>query len=249
MHAALLLLTLLAIGDDEPITMMCVDPEGTYCTEVAGNDPFGKPACSDMRLNDALIEASKTDPSALQILQQRYATMETHRERRRIAGALLRKVPNDTKIWNELAAQAEIAIRFPEIDWKLSPEYLQWATEQGVHPNAYREAAVDAFGVIMEDRRSHSLLVRALDTTDISLLITAVIGLGTQKDSDSLPRIEQAILRLEEEDRAFIAELLMFFDDDRADAIARKFLDEKQMARYADARSEYRINSTTNDEP
>jgi hypothetical protein len=210
------------------------------CGDDAPTDRFDFPRCSDFELHNALIESSsRGDVSSTQLLQTRYATADTDRERHRLAGALLREIPNDTGIWNDLVREAEIAVRFPRNGEELSPEYLQWSAEQNVDPENYWWMALDALEVAGHDPRSHALLLRALATDDEALGSVAIGGLAEQHDLASLPLIERTIVRASG-DRELLLLSLGSFLDERADAVALKYLkDEAAVARYQEMRTRY----------
>jgi hypothetical protein len=129
--------------------------------------PSDPPSCEDSQLDDALIaNAQHGDRSAVELLQQRYATAFTTMERFRIGGALLGRVADDSTIWNELSAQAETLL--------LSEE----------KPAAQRAIAWEALGAIVMDRRARPLLLRALTSADPDIADAAKIGLAMQDCED-----------------------------------------------------------------
>jgi hypothetical protein len=195
------------------------------CTDEAPSDRLALPRCSDYELNTALIEsAAKGDASSVNLLEARYENADTYRERHRLAGALLRKTPNDAKLWNELVTHARIVVRFPMKDQNLSPEYFQWCAEHGLAPEEYRDTAFQALEMAGADPRSRPLLLEALATNDASLVVAAIEGLGKQKDFASLSLIEDAIARADTDYREILAKYLTAFDDERADTVAMKYL-------------------------
>lgn len=209
----------------------------TPCT----NDPpagrFDYPLCSDHELHTALIDSlGRGDTSATALLQSRYATADTDAERHRLAGVLLGNIPDDTAIWNELLSQAEIAVRFPNSGSEPSPEYLQWAAERNVDPNAYWWMARGAFPIAGKDPRSHALLLRALGTDDEDLVYDAIWSLAEQHDIDSLPLIDSAIARNSGNREALAMALAVFFDE-RADAVAMKYVEDTSLDQYQELRS------------
>jgi Carboxypeptidase regulatory-like domain len=198
-----------------------------------------RPRCSDYELHTALIDSWKRgDSSSLQLLHARYATADTYAERHRLAEVLLRNIPDDTAIWNELLSQADIAVRFPDNGNEPSPEYLQWAAERNVDPNAYWWMARGALQVAGKDPRSHALLVHALATDDEDLVYDAISSFAAQHDLDALPLIDSAIAR-NSGNRESLAMALSAFFDGRADAVAMKYVEETSMEQYDELRSMY----------
>ncbi|MFL6248202.1 MAG: hypothetical protein ACJ74H_19415 [Thermoanaerobaculia bacterium] len=240
-YAALLLVILVSIsmaGQDVPnvITEDIVLACGASCTDDAPATASDLPRCGDYELNSALIESSERgDASSIALLRSRYETADTYGERHRIAAALLR-TPADAKFWDELVADAEIAVRFPHIDEELSRQYLEWCAERQVAPEEHWYVGLDALERAAHDRRARPLLLRALATNDNSLVLIAIEALGKQRDFDSLPLIEKAIARVPEQS-AMLAVYLAQFGDERADAIAMKYLDESDLATYREWRS------------
>ena len=203
----------------EVITVECHRP----CTEKAPDDRFGRPRCSDYEMNTVLIaSAEQGDASSVQLLRNRYETADTYSERHRIAGVLLRKIP-DAKIWDELVAHAEVVLRFHDSHTEPSQEYLQWCANLNVDPARYWFMAYGALRAAGNDSRSRSLLRSALATANYTLHVAAIEGLAHQRDFESLPLIAEAIASAAC-GREVLAGLLESFHDERADAIARKYL-------------------------
>jgi hypothetical protein len=223
---------------EETYVTSCV--VSVVCTDEApSDDRLALPRCSDYEMDTTLIEsAAKGDASSLALLQARFESTETDRERHRLAGALLRKTPNDAKFWNALVTHAQIAVRFPLKDNELSPEYFQWCAKRGIGPEEYWSMAFLALETAGADPRSRPLLLKALATKTDILVVAAIDGLGKQKDFASLPLIENAIARADADSRAMLATYLTAFDDERADAVAMRYLQSaSQIEEYRERRS------------
>lgn len=218
----------------ETIVLSC----SRACSDSPPADRFDVPRCSDYELHDALMESARQgDASSLALLRSRYATADTYSERHRLAGALLRR-GNDTEIWNELVSHAAIAAGFPRVDGEHSPEFLRLCAEWGVDPDEYWWMGYDALDVACEDPRSRALLRGALATDDNDLVSVALLGLAAQRDLESLPLIESAIRRFSDGRRDSLVDLLAWFQSERADAVAMKFLEgEEALVRYREARA------------
>lgn len=233
---------------DEPVVVPVQELESAeivlacgYCIDEPPADPYGPPLCSDDRMNSTLIEsAEKGDASAVELLRSRFETADTYGQRHLIARTLLRRTSNDAKFWNELISYAEIAVRFPRVNDELSPEYLEWCAERGLVGEQHWDVASHALELSAADPRSHPLLLRALATNDITLLFAALEGLAKQQDFDSLSLIDEALARMPEDERAMLATMLIYFADERADAVAMKYLDPDGSAVYQQQRSEMR---------
>lgn len=227
----------MAAGEPLEITEEIVLACGASCSDHSPSNPYDLPLCSEYELNTALIEsAAKGDASSIALLRSRHETADTYSERHRIAGALLRTSSDDAKFWNELVSHAEIAVRFPHVDYEMSPEYLEWCAKRGIAPDEYWYMAFHALEMAGADPRSRPLLLRALASNDGTLLIAAVEGLGKQRHFASLPLIERAFARVPE-DAAMLAMYLARFADERADALAMKYLGESDLEAYREWRS------------
>lgn len=220
------------IVPEEAIVLAC----GRACADDPPSTLFDQPLCSEYMLNDVLIEAAADgDASAIALLRSRYETAETYSERHRIAGALLRPSSGDAKFWKELVSHAETVLRFPHGGEESSPEYLEWCGERGVDPSKHWYMALHALDMASKDPRSRPLLRRALALKDDCLREIAIEGLGAQQDFESLPLIERAIRASEEKE--LLAGHLAHFADQRADAIAMKYLDGDLRESYLEWRS------------
>jgi len=208
------------------------------CADEAPETPYGNPQCADYELHSALIASAETgDRSAIALLRSRYALAETHSERHRIAAALLRFTPDDTTIWRDIYAEAELAVRFANVDHEVQPAFEKWCEERNLDPYEHGPMLDDAFVIAAPDPRSKALLVKALETKDEDILFSAIAGLAEQRDLASLPAIEAAIERFDVDDRQYVAMTLAAFQSERADAIAVKFIEnEDDLARYRESR-------------
>ena len=208
------------------------------CADEPPETPYGIPACVDYELHSALIASAETgDRSAIALLRSRYAFAETHSERHRIAAALLRFAPDDTAIWRDVYAEAELAVRFANVDHEVQPAFEEWCEERDLDPYEHGQMLDDAFIIAAQDARSKALLVKALETKDEDILFSAIAGLAEQRDLASLAAIESAIEQFDFDDRQYVAMTLAAFKSERADAIAAKYIeDEDDLALYRERR-------------
>jgi len=205
---------------------------GAPCTDEPGTR-WERPSCSDYDLDTSLIEAMKAgDRSARDLLLRRYAETETWFERHRLGGALLRRAPDDRAIWNELFEHASNAVRFATGDGTdPSPEFVQWCAERQLDPVDYQSMAYNAFFEAGRDPRARPLVLEALRSKDTSLVYGAIVALGEQRDLSSLASIDQ-VLRQRSDRAAMLAQALVAFESEQADAIAMKYLDWEESADY-----------------
>jgi hypothetical protein len=239
MHAALLLL--LAVSGPPEQAVVQEEITFTCSLKVCNDDPPSDldddfPQCSEYFLREALLESAPHDPSALALLKQRYATAKPN-ERRNIAHGLLRRIEDDRPFWNDLYTLAEIAVRFPSGGAEPSPDFAQWCAARNVEPEPYWGLAISSLSDIVDDPRSHALLGRALASDNSDVVVLAIIGFGMQKDLTKLPAIDRAIARFPEKTRE-LAIYLAEYHDDRADAVAMKYLsDDDDLAMYGEMRA------------
>lgn len=215
-------LRMTSIVDTITITFTC---GMGLCSNEPPADRYGLPLCRDYEMNTTLIEsAERNDRSSIALLRARYDAELTLAERHRLGSALLRKVSDDTAIWKELLSHAEIVLRFPELEPnEPTPEYRQWCAERNLDPGRYWSSALMALEFMGGDARSRDLLRRAIGTGSVPLLRTAILGLAKQRDIESLPMIDAAIAAAKAEQQ-HLAVVLALFNDERANAIAKKYL-------------------------
>lgn len=214
----------------ENITFTC----SASCNDTPPTSWSDYPSCADYDLDSALIDGVKSgDRSALQMIEQRYASADTYHQRFRLAGTLLGRSPNDAAIWKELIELADFVLRFPNMEHEEAPEeYVQWCAARGLVPLEHWGMAIEALYVASEDPRSKPLLMRILkDEKPTSLLFVAIEGLAAQRDFEALPAIDQALARAGDEGGQFAFSLSRFADE-RADAIAKKYLSEMEAITY-----------------
>ena len=208
----------------EPIVMAC-----RACDIELPRSKFDRPLCADQDLNDSLIASMETgDRSAIQLLHDRYRAADSYYEQHRIGAALLGKLDDDRAIWNDLVRDASLVLRFARVnDHEFAPELIALAEQAGVTADELWWTSYGAFGRISADPRSRPLLHQALETADEALISLAIIGLGTQRDTASLPAIERALERIAPELRAIAVYALAEFGDERADALGEKYLGDE----------------------
>jgi hypothetical protein len=206
------------------------------CDDVAPESMFGMPLCSDVQLHDSLIEAAeRNDRSAVALLRRRYDAADTYTERHRIGAALLRRIPNDREIWRELYEYAENGVRFAREDGEYSEELRAWCDARGYDISNYTGVTELALRHIATDPRALPLLLRALGSGDRVIAYEAIEGLGAQRKFDALPAIEKVLKAMQGKDD-FIPFALYRFEDDKADELALRYLDEDERTNYLQIR-------------
>lgn len=187
---------------------------------------FDVPACEDAAFDDALIDAARHgDHSSIAMLQQRFDTAFTFAERFGIGGALLGRVADDGAIWRELSLHAENALS--------EEKAAAYVAEHDYVAHDYDYVAAEAFAAIAADRRARPLLLRALASDNPALLQNAIIGLAAQHDETSLPRIEEALQRVDWQS-SFLAAHLALFKSEAADRLAVKYIKDDLDREYFD---------------
>ena len=138
------------------------------CLTDAPSTPYDLPSCADYELHSALIESAiQGDASAIALLRTRYVTAFTHAERHRIARALL----SDSSIWNDILAEAELAVRFAEVDGKVPAAYDEWCAQRGLNPSQHRGVLYSALAVAASDERVIPLLKKARRSKDANVAV------------------------------------------------------------------------------
>jgi hypothetical protein len=152
-----------------------IHPVHEPCREEAPESLYDKPSCTDYALNSELIASARAgDPSALQLLENRYWLTEQYQERHRIARVLLRRVADDSAIWSEIFANAQLAVRFADVE---NDVFAQWCDEHDCYWLLHPPLLHDAFRVAASDPRSHELLWKAIAVEDRDIMLTAAFAL------------------------------------------------------------------------
>lgn len=205
------------------------------CQEEPPQTPYELPLCNEYELNETLIELAKVgDRSAVELLQRRYETTIPYSERHRIAAALLGRVPDDRRYWNELEARAKDAIRFAHVDDEPPPAFVEWCQARGVDHEKYRWTLANAFLAAAPDPRARGLLREALETKDHDLFTSALVAILDLRDESFLPALERNIARFP--DRTEMALWLSSFGSEAADSVALKFLGDEDREVYGELR-------------
>ena len=185
-----------------------------WCRDTPPESPWDDPTCAEVEENNTL-----RDRGDFASLRTRHLITTSISERVRLAGMLLRRVPGDGDLWNEVAGYAELAVLHPALDGQPSPSFVRWSKQRNADPFlAWRvvEAALMSAG---EDRRSRPLLMKALESRDAFTVYFAIHGFATQQDEAALPAIARALQRFP--DRTFFETALEPFRSAEARALAR----------------------------
>jgi hypothetical protein len=209
-----------AFASDDPSAQIIDDvfPSSEPCIAGTPESVWDLPSCDDFHIDEPLIEAAqRNDRSAIALLEQRYAAAFTRIERYSIAEVLLNRVKDDRAMWKALETDAADAVRLFGHHESDTPQY--------------DAALAIALGVASGDRRSRPLMMRALQSSDTSVVFTAISGLGRQHDASALPAIEATLRRLPE-DAHQLAMALWEYDSIDADMLAREFLGDEEREQY-----------------
>ena len=218
---------------DEVITLACGGPP---CNDTPPETAYDDPLCSDYMLDEMLIEGAKNqDRSAIEYLQRRYESTVSYDHKHRIAAALLGRVPDDSRYWNELATLASDAVRFAYVNDVPTPEFVQWCAERQIHADRHHSVLSFAFALATADERGRPLIQRALQTNDRWLVSDAIIALYPRLDARALAEIGKAIARFPD-DVEMLTSLLAGFQSEAADALALSLLDAQGKAAYLEQR-------------
>ncbi|HEX8253612.1 MAG TPA: carboxypeptidase-like regulatory domain-containing protein [Thermoanaerobaculia bacterium] len=218
----------------ETITLSC-----RPCSIDAPETPWQYPTCADFELDDLAIKALKRgDPSAVSMARQRHAVAFTHTQKQSLAGALLRRAPDDSAYWNELFADARNAVRFARVKNEYSAEYEEWCAARALNPDDYHSLALRALDEVAGDSRARPLLEAALRTNDVDVVAIAILGFGTQRDESALPAIAEALKHFPDENGGYLTYGLSLFASPAADAVALQYLEEDEREDYLELRTQ-----------
>lgn len=225
MRRALLLLSFIlgaaALAQDIPTDV---------CTEEVPADKYGVPLCEDYELDQAIISGAKGgDPSALALAEERYVVADTYISRQRLAEVLLRRVANDSEIWSEIFADAQLAVRFADLAEGEPPEeFTKWCERRGLDPFWYGFVIDRAFAIASDDPRAHALVVQALESTERRIALNAAYTLIHNNEVDQLDAIERAMARFGSYSWGIAVSMKESMPDPRAQQIATRYIEATQ---------------------
>ncbi|HEX8170891.1 MAG TPA: carboxypeptidase-like regulatory domain-containing protein [Thermoanaerobaculia bacterium] len=186
------------------------------CFDARPESPWDSPRCADRERDVALIRSlDRGDRSVIALLRSRHEEEPTYEERHRIAGALLRHVPDDAAYWNELFTAAEGVMR------ERDPDFDEWCSAHDIESWKYMAVSRAALRTIASDPRSRDLLLRALTIADFDVIRIAIRGLAAQHDETAVPAIGRALDSLGSR-AAELLPLLDGFESPAARRIARR---------------------------
>ncbi|HVG23031.1 MAG TPA: hypothetical protein VND45_02655, partial [Thermoanaerobaculia bacterium] len=166
-----------------------------FCRDTPSETAFDYAPCDESHENRALAERNE-----LGALRARYHATASIAERHILAGQLLRRVPDDGAIWDELAQYAEVAVRNPMVDGELSPAFIAWSEERNVEPDVAWRVVSSAFGIAADDPRARPMIRRVLATGERDMVLYAILGLVTQRDRSARSAIAAARKRFPADD-------------------------------------------------
>jgi hypothetical protein len=203
------------------------------CFEQAPTSQFGRPACNEWEMNNALIDALEHgDRGVAVVLRQRYRETYTFSERNRIGAALI-KAKDDSEVWKELFARAEDAVRFaPNNDDQPNAELAKWCEKRGWDADEYWSSLNDSFWAVADDPRALQLLRGALQSANKEVADGAILALVFTKRADSLALVDE-VFGKRGTPETWLVTSLAYVHTDAADAIAMKYLkDNASVAQY-----------------
>jgi hypothetical protein len=220
------------------------------CGSDVPSSVWGWPLCDDYTLDTTLETAAKRgDHSAIDLLERRYETAFTLREKRQIAGILLHRLPDDSKYWKSLIDLAEDAPRFIGDDEATQARLQAYCSEKGiVDPNDYVSAIDDALSIVSNDSRSRPLLRRLLESNVPELQVSAVLGFCQQRDESELDAID-AVIGKATQYQHDMAQCLVEYRSETADKIAFKYLLDSERADYIELKQRFEADSEATPPP
>lgn len=184
-------------------------------------------------------------PVAIEGAKRAFATTTDPNRKERVASVLVSIGVRDPVYYNYIVDAASNALE-STMPWptlydqqgnvirnSINPEFLKWCDKRHLnHIDAF-EAAYYKIPMpwlhlaAAGDQRSYSLLIRGLHSSNFMIVALAASGLAKLQDSRAIPEMIAAYHRSPVETRYEIAEALLYFPDQRAQAAAEKFITNK----------------------
>jgi len=218
-------------------------------------DTVSVPERSDLAQAAALLRQGKKE--AIPVLRDLFQRSSDKLERQRLASLLLRFGERDERYVSFLMLHARAAIEKPipfptkfdaegrSVRGEYSAEFLRWCEQNRVDPeNAAADALYSlpgdvAFLAEASDPRAYDLLLSGLRSPNHAVTARSAMGLAFLQDRRAIPEIDKAVARAPREAAEMIVRALVYFDDDTAQASARRMISDpvvfQEIKRIADA--------------
>ncbi len=184
-------------------------------------------------------------PVAIEGAKKAFATTVDPNRKQRVASVLVSIGVRDPVYYNYLVQEATKALDntmpWPTIYDKegkinansINPEFSRWCDEHHLNrvdafESAYFKIPAPWLHLAAAgDPRSYDLLIRGLHGNNFMIVALAASGLAKLQDSRAIPELIAAYRRSPVETRHEIAEALLYFSDQRAQAAAEQFITDK----------------------
>lgn len=193
-----------------------------------------------------LGDLQKGDKDAVIALKDAFKLSTDKEDKQQIASALLRAGIRDEQHFDFLIQHAKKAIEsdipFPPLSFdeegkaKYTTAFLAWCQKQGVEP----ETAVNLFSTFMKDviyladsvdPRAFNILIKAIDSDNYSIVITAARGLARLQDKRAIQPLVERFRRLPPEGMELVVPILLYFNSPEAEAGAEELIKDKEKLR------------------
>jgi hypothetical protein len=191
---------------------------------------------------------------AIPFLQQQFTRVQDPILKAKIAAGLVRLGNKDELYWDYLINEAKVALNSTAPDYTAynsagratsqpSPEFEAWVSSSGVSSETAAENSLYYFpGRIAllgwsRDPRAVTYLREGLSSRNYMIQIAAAKGLAEIGDQNSIPLIIEACRKAPSEVAAAIAESLVYFDDESAQAAVDRYVPKDIAKVHRDARA------------
>jgi hypothetical protein len=191
---------------------------------------------------------------AIPILEEQFMRRQDPLDKAKIAEALVKLGDKDDTYWNYLVQVVTPAVESNAPDFMTydaegnlgpgpSPAFLAWAKTHNVSPESAGEEQVYWLpGKVAllggtGDRRAIPLLRRALLSPNHMIEVMAALGLAELQDEGSIPHIIAACQRAPAEAASAIAEGLVYFDDQPAQAAVDTYVPRERAKALRDKKA------------
>jgi HEAT repeat protein len=188
---------------------------------------------------DLLVRGGAVE--AIPALQQQFTRVQDPILKAKIAAGLVRLGDKDDIYWDYLVSEANVALRDSAPDYtsynseghavsQPSPEFEAWVNSTGASPETAAENSLYYFpGRIAmlgwsRDPRAVTYLREGLSSRNYMIQIAAAKGLAEIGDQNSIPLIIEACRKAPSEVAQSIAESLVYFDDEAAQAAVDRYM-------------------------
>lgn len=201
---------------------------------------------------DLLVRGGAVE--AIPALQQQFTRVQDPILKAKIAAGLVRLGDKNEIYWDYLVSEANVALGSTAPDYtdynaqghavtQPSSEFEAWVNSTGVSPEKASEESLYYYPARIailgwsRDPRAVTYLREGLSSRNYMIQIAAAKGLAEIGDQNSIPLIVEACRKAPSEVAAAIAESLVYFDDESAQAAVDRYIPKDIAKVHRDARA------------